>query len=128
MWSRVRGAASSLTILLATAASACTGSSAQARGPALISPVTRALAICQEHYRHVQLALPATVAGVTSLGPRPVHPLAGPLARYKPGDAVALCLVPSGPGTYKAVAIVLISGQTYVRRTQNTGNQFTVPS
>jgi hypothetical protein len=39
-----------------------------------------------------------------------------------------LCLVPSGPGKYNAVAIVLASGLTYIRWTQNFGNHITFPS
>jgi hypothetical protein len=46
----------------------------------------------------------------------------------KPGDVVALCLVPSGPGNDNAAAVVLTDGRTYIRWTQSAGNQFTFPS
>jgi hypothetical protein len=68
-----------------------------------------------------------TVAGVTDIGPRPVGSPPGPLDRYKPRDAVALCLLPDGRGKYNAVAVALADGRTYTRWTQNTGHQFMFP-
>ena len=130
MFRVVRRAASPLTIFLAVvSASACTGgSSSQASRSVSISPLPRARAICQRRFAHVEQALLTTVAGVTNIGPRPPDPAPEPLDRYKPLDAVALCLVPDGPGKYNAVAVVLTTGHTYTRWTQNTGNQFTPPS
>lgn len=125
----VRRATSSLVIFLSiVGACACTGgSSAHAPGSVSLLPGPRARAICQRHFAHVQQAMLTTVAGVTDIGPRPVASSPGPLDRYKPGDAVALCLIPDGPGKHNAVAVVLADGRSYTRWTQNTGYQFTFP-
>ena len=93
------------------------------------SPATPAFAACLQYFwPHVRHAMMTTVAAVNNVGPRTVHAKPGPLDRYKRSEPVALCLVPSGPGKFKAVAIVLISGVAYVRWTQNTGNRITFPS
>ena len=67
------------------AAAACTvRSGAQARGPPSISPAARSRAVSRQHFTHVEQAMLTTVAGVTNIGPRPVHPRQGRLTGARP--------------------------------------------